>query len=86
MIEAGAIVAGGVPVLGCYLLPVSPPAASGQRCIIGRTGDDGRCFNIKDAHFGENIFGFVHACFAWCSAVLTEGRGSKLVFGDKNHG
>ena len=48
--------------MGRHQLSVSPPAASGQRCVVGRIGDDYRRFNIEGAHFGGNII--VDACFS----------------------
>ena len=69
--------------MGCHILPVSPPAASGQRCVVVRTYDDGRCFNIEGAHFGGIIFDIVDARLR---RALVEGGGSKLVFRDENPG
>ena len=68
--------------MGRYRLPVSPPAASDQRCVVGRTDDDGRCFNFEGEHFDGSIL----TLLMLLRRSLTESGSSKLIFGDENLG
>lgn len=66
--------------MGCHQLSISPPAASGQRFVVGRTDDDGKCVSIEFAHFGENILTILmRACVLPLLNVVVQNPAQTLI-------